>query len=87
MRHQYNEQTGHIGYGIRPSARDQGLATWVLAQILLEARALHLDRVMLVCAADNPASAKTIEHNGGVLEEAGQPDHSSVLRYWIQLSS
>lgn len=87
LRHLYNEQTGHIGYGIRPSARGQGLATWALAQILNEARALKMERVLLVCAADNPASAKTIEHNGGLLENAGQLDHSPVRRYWIQLSS
>ena len=29
---------GHIGYGIRPSARRRGLATWALRAVLPEAR-------------------------------------------------
>nr|WP_203589959.1 GNAT family N-acetyltransferase [Streptomyces sp. SID13031] len=83
LRHHLNPRTGHIGYGIRPSARGQGLATWALAQILEDARRLDLARVLLVCAADNPASARTIEHNGGVLEES---EATAVRRYWIDLS-
>ncbi|WP_245240280.1 GNAT family N-acetyltransferase [Streptomyces erythrochromogenes] len=35
---------GHIGYGIRPSSRGRGLATWALGRMLDEARALGLDR-------------------------------------------
>ncbi|GAA5167081.1 GNAT family N-acetyltransferase [Amycolatopsis dongchuanensis] len=71
---------GHIGYGIRPSARGRGIATWALGAMLDEARALGLPRVLLVCRADNSASAKTIERNGGVLESSDR-----VLRYWIEL--
>jgi predicted acetyltransferase len=82
LRHELNERTGHIGYGIRPSARGRGLGTWALGQILVEARALGMDRVLLVCLSGNAASAKTIEHNGGVLEPSR---HSAVLRYWITL--
>ena len=85
LRHEFNERTGHIGYGIRPSARGRGLATWALGQILEEARALALDRVLLVCLDDNPASAKTIEHNGGVLDEVHQAGTTAVRRYWIKL--
>jgi predicted acetyltransferase len=82
LRHHHNNRTGHIGYGIRPTARGQGLATWALGEILHEARARHLPRVLLICTADNKASAKTIEANGGTLEEAEGP----VRRYWIQLT-
>ncbi|WP_109509298.1 GNAT family N-acetyltransferase [Nocardioides speluncae] len=84
LRHVLNEQTGHIGYGIRPSSRGRGLATWALGQILVEARPLGMDRVLLVCLADNPASAKTIERNGGMLETTAE---SAVLRYWITLDA
>ncbi|MFE6906551.1 hypothetical protein [Streptomyces erythrochromogenes] len=42
--------------------------------MLEEARALGLDRVLLVRAVDNLASAGTTERNGGVLEGAGTPD-------------
>lgn len=67
LRHQLNDISGHIGYGIRPSARGRGLATWALGEILTHARDRGMDRVMLVCLAGNIASAKTIEHHGGVL--------------------
>jgi predicted acetyltransferase len=85
LRHQFNERTGHIGYGIRPSARGRGLATWALGKMLDQARELNMDRVLLVCAADNPASAKTIEHNGGVLEEIRLTKRGHTRRYWINL--
>jgi predicted acetyltransferase len=76
---------GHIGYGIRPSARRRGLATWALGQILDEARAVGLDRALLVCAVDNLASAKTIERCGGVLESITGSKFGPVRRYWIDL--
>ncbi|MEU7786068.1 GNAT family N-acetyltransferase [Amycolatopsis sp. NPDC049159] len=86
LRHGFGEfvrQFGHVGYGIRPSARGRGLASWALGRILGEARTLGMSRVLLVCAADNVASARTIERNGGVLEAS--PDHR-VRRYWIENS-
>ena len=85
MRYQYNDRAGHIGYGIRPSARGRGIATWALRQMLTQARDRNMTRVLLVCAADNAGSAKTIEHNGGVLEEIRQTAHGPTRRYWINL--
>jgi predicted acetyltransferase len=76
-------RAGHIGYGIRPSARRRGLATWALGLMLGEARAIGLDRVLIVCEAGNTASAKTIEHHGGILEETGET--GAWRRYWITL--
>ena len=74
---------GHVGYGIRPSERGRGLATWALGQILHEAASLGLARVLVVCAGDNAASARTIEDNGGVLEPVPVGETSKVRRYWI----
>jgi predicted acetyltransferase len=76
---------GHIGYGVRPSARGHGLAAWALAAILPEARALGLARVLITCNVDNVASARTIERNGGVLEDVRDPGTGAVRRYWITL--
>ncbi|MFD9078560.1 GNAT family N-acetyltransferase [Streptomyces erythrochromogenes] len=76
---------GHIGYGIRPSSRGRGLATWALGRMLDEARALGLDRVLLVCEVDNLASVGTIERNGGVLEGIRDTGHGPARRYWIEL--
>ncbi|GAB7051170.1 GNAT family N-acetyltransferase [Catenuloplanes indicus] len=74
---------GHIGYGIRPSARRRGLGGWALERMLAHARELGLDRVLLVCLVDNVASARLIERHGGVLD--GAPD--VVRRYWIRLAA
>ncbi|RJO75633.1 GNAT family N-acetyltransferase [Nocardia panacis] len=84
LRHDYSD-LGHIGYGIRPSARRRKLATWALARMLDEARAAGLPRVLVVCAVDNIASARTIERNGGVLEGIRQTDIGPARRYWIEL--
>ena len=89
LRHDLNEVLlhagGHIGYGIRPSARRRGLATWALGRTLDQARAIGLDRVLLVCADDNVASARTIEGHGGVLEDVRPTDLGPARRYWIDL--
>jgi predicted acetyltransferase len=88
LRHDLNDfvlRLGHIGYGIRPSARRRGLATWALGRMLDEAGVLGLDRVLIICEFDNVASAKTIEHHGGVLEEVRDTEHGTVRRYWIKI--
>ena len=86
LRHEFSDfvrRAGHIGYGIRPSARRRGLATWALGLMLDEARAIGLDRVLIVCEAGNVASARTIEHHGGILEQTGRT--GAWRRYWITL--
>lgn len=76
---------GHVGYSIRPSARRRGLATWALGSVLAEARGLALDRVLVTCRDDNLASARTIEKNGGVLEDVRSTELGRTRRYWITL--
>lgn len=78
---------GHIGYGIRPSARGRGLATWALREVLPLARARGLDRVLITCKDSNLASARTIERNGGVLEDVRETEIGLTRRYWIDLRS
>jgi predicted acetyltransferase len=88
LRHEFDDfvsWAGHIGYGIRPSARRRGLANWALGQILDEARAIGLDQVLVVCEADNVASARTIESRGGVHEYLEYAENDPVRRYWISL--
>ncbi|GIF66769.1 GNAT family N-acetyltransferase [Asanoa ishikariensis] len=86
LRHVYDDDLGQIGYGIRPSARRRGLASWALAEMLREARTtLGLDRVLIPCLEDNIASARTIERNGGVLEGIRDTGEVKVRRYWISL--
>lgn len=76
---------GHIGYSIRPTFRRRGLATWALGTVLPEARALGLDRVLVTCDDDNIGSVRTIEHNGGVLEDVRTTEGGDKRRYWITL--
>ncbi|WP_405104733.1 GNAT family N-acetyltransferase [Micromonospora sp. NBC_01405] len=88
LRHELNDrlrQLGHIGYGVRPSARQRGLATWALGRMLVEARALGLERVLIVCEADNVASARTIERHGGELEGVQETELGPARRYWVRL--
>jgi len=86
LRHLFDDDLGQIGYGVRPSARRRGLASWALAEMLIEARAiLDADRVLVPCLDDNVASARTIERNGGVLEGLRETAHGPLRRYWIPL--
>lgn len=82
----FNKHLGHIGYGIRPSARRRGVATWALGRMLIEARRIGLDRVLLVCGPDNLASARTIERARGVPEDSSLADGGARRRYWIDLT-
>ena len=78
----YVRTSGHIGYGIRPSARGRGIATWALGEILQLARDQGLERVLLVCESDNAASAATIVRNGGRSDDGAE---DGMSRYWIEL--
>jgi predicted acetyltransferase len=88
LRHEftgYVRWAGHIGFGIRPTARRRGLASWALGQILDEARVVGMDRLLVVCATDNIGSAKTIERVGGVFEGIRDTEYGPVRRYWIAI--
>jgi len=90
IRHRLNERLlnvgGHIGYGIRPSERQKGYATAILAKSLEKTRELGLDKVLVVCDHWNTPSEKTIRNNGGVLEsELTEEDGNVVRRFWITL--
>ena len=74
---------GHIGYDIRPSARQRGHATAMLAAALPVARSLGIDQALLTCDQDNLASRKVIEANGGVLEDK----NGDKVRYWMPTAS
>ena len=81
------EVGGHIGYWVAPDHRRKGYATEMLRLGLDRLRALGLDRALVTCDDSNAASAKTIERNGGILEDIRQLDHESEpkRRYWIGL--
>jgi predicted acetyltransferase len=79
---------GHIGYGVRPSARMKGHATEILRLMLEECKSRHFWRVLIGAHADNIASCRVIEKNGGILENTvADPDHpgKTINRYWIEV--
>lgn len=80
-----SQSLGHIGYGVRPSARGRGVASGALGWTLDEARTLGLKGVRLVCDDGNLASQKVIERAGGVLEDIVDSEHGRVRRHWITL--
>ena len=90
---------GHIGYSIRPSRRGRGYGRRILKLALEKSRRAGLARVLVTCDADNLASKRIIENNGGQFETAmtmdshilrmeGRDDVAALdkLRYWIDLS-
>jgi predicted acetyltransferase len=77
---------GHVGYVVVPECRRRGYATAMLRQALDIARErLGIDRVMVSCDDDNVGSIRTIERNGGTLENVvAGPDATPTRRYWIE---
>lgn len=90
LRHTLNDilliRGGHIGYGIKPSARRKGLATAILRMTLERARAMGITRALVTCHDDNMGSQKTILNNGGVFWRTTEWKGKVVLGYWIQVS-
>lgn len=76
---------GHIGYGVRPSARRRGHATRILRETLAQARARGIDEALVTCARDNAGSRGTILRCGGRLDSEEYVDARGevVQRYWI----
>jgi predicted acetyltransferase len=92
IRHSLNEFLlrvgGHIGYVVVPEFRRRGYATEILSQSLRVARdKCGLDRALVTCDTDNIGSIRTIEKNGGILENIIDDPHLDrpKRRYWIKL--
>jgi predicted acetyltransferase len=92
IRHRLNDfllhEGGHIGYMVLPEFRRRGYATEMLRQAIQIARVkCGTNRLLVTCDEDNVGSMRTIENNGGVLENvvdvlAGVPKR----RYWVTLT-
>jgi len=84
----YEKYAGNIGYAVRPAARRQGVARWMLTAMLDFCRDdIGLDRVLLLCRDYNEASRRTILACGGVYESTvlRPTDGMNMERYWIEL--
>jgi haloacid dehalogenase superfamily, subfamily IA, variant 3 with third motif having DD or ED/haloacid dehalogenase superfamily, subfamily IA, variant 1 with third motif having Dx(3-4)D or Dx(3-4)E len=89
IRHYLNDSLllngGHIGDGVRPSERRKGIATEMIRLALKECKKIGIDKVLMVCDKDNIGSAKSIQKNGGILENEVIVDGIVEQRYWISM--
>ena len=89
IRHYLNEQLilsgGHIGNGIRPSERNKGYGSKMIALALEKCKELGIQKVLMCCEKENIASARSIIKNGGILENEIIDDNKIIQRYWIDL--
>lgn len=89
IRHKLNDKLllygGHIGDSVRPSERKKGYATEQIRLALQKCKELGIDNVLMDCNKSNIGSAKSIQNNGGILENEIYVDSELVQRYWISL--
>jgi predicted acetyltransferase len=89
LRHRLTEslraEGGHIGYGVRPSARRRGVATELLRQTLARAREQGIGDALVTCASHNEGSIRVILANGGRFEGESyiEKRREIVRRYWV----
>ena len=89
IRHYLNDSLllngGHIGDGVRPSERRKGIATKMIELALKECKEIGIDKVLMVCDKENIGSAKSIQNNGGILENEVIIDGIVEQRFWINI--
>jgi predicted acetyltransferase len=82
------ENGGHIGYDVAPSHRGLGYGHAALQASLAEARRLGIARVLLFTGADNAASRRIIERQGGQLDSISYSEFwgEMLCKYWINVA-
>lgn len=76
---------GNIGYSIKINERRKGYAKEMLKLALEKSKEFGLKKVLITCDDTNIGSAKTIESNGGVLENKVMNGQTLTRRYWINM--
>ncbi len=77
---------GHVGYKVRPSCRNQGVATAALRLALSKLARLGVKQALVTCRDTNAASARVIEKCGGVRIEDAFVDEHAERRYLVPTS-
>jgi predicted acetyltransferase len=78
---------GHIGYKVRPTERNQGIATAALKLGLQLLRQACMERALVTCGDTNAASARVIEKCGGVRIDNAETERGIERRYWVPTAS
>eukprot|EP00441_Pelagodinium_beii_P045477 CAMPEP_0197625140 /NCGR_PEP_ID=MMETSP1338-20131121/4577_1 /TAXON_ID=43686 ORGANISM="Pelagodinium beii, Strain RCC1491" /NCGR_SAMPLE_ID=MMETSP1338 /ASSEMBLY_ACC=CAM_ASM_000754 /LENGTH=181 /DNA_ID=CAMNT_0043195459 /DNA_START=66 /DNA_END=611 /DNA_ORIENTATION=- len=76
---------GHIGYSVRPSARQRGHASTLLSAALEFGHKQGMRKMMVTVDPSNEASARVIQRAGGILQDVHfcETLQKKVCRYWI----
>ncbi len=74
---------GHIGYGIAPQYRGKGYGKELLSLLLIEAKTINLDKVLITIHPNNIESQKVALTNGGVITE--RTDERVYI--WVDLNN
>jgi predicted acetyltransferase len=78
---------GHIGYDIRPTVRNKGLATAMVSLLFEKIKDQKIEKVLITCFDDNPASEKVILKLGGKLESIEPSPRNGKMskRFWVEI--
>ncbi|WP_417656834.1 GNAT family N-acetyltransferase [Pseudidiomarina aestuarii] len=88
IRHRLNAKIehcgGHIGLGIRPRYRGQGLGIELMQRSINKAREFGVQTVHIHCHTDNEPSRRMIEACGGLLHSTITVGEEHVSRYLVR---
>lgn len=82
---EFYQNSGQVGYSVRPSQRRQGYAGQMLHTIVDLAKSQGQKQLLLVCLQENEASVRTIRKNGGILVRCFQKENHEYEEYKISL--
>jgi predicted acetyltransferase len=75
---------GHIGYKVRPSCRNRGVATAALLLALQKLALMGVPQALVTCSANNLASARVIEKCRAIRIEDSHQQDRVTRRYWLE---
>lgn len=77
---------GHIGHSIRPTMQNKGYGKEMLRLTLEKCKNFGIEKVLLMCEADNMPSEKVILYNNGVLDKIEKDDRGRIQKhFWISV--
>lgn len=75
----------NIWYGIKPSERKKGYASYAFNLVLEKAKKMWIDKILINCKKENIWSAKVIQKNRWKRDSDYEVNWIKKERYWIVL--